>query len=235
RALLSWIQASPYHETDGDCSDFFVVPSHHPKNEDAFVAQLFGYIRATWPWWNRTVEQGLARHILLLACDHGAGDCAYSRPIVPYKWAHLSPASEQTKSILAERAWRRSRRFSQAVADWGGIGWELLNPASPARAIIFLQYNGKADHLRHAEGRCLVCFQRGLDVRLPTPELHMCGPHCGMHSVADGEGRIAFPVAVQRELLESHSYLAAGGRRDEATSSQGGGWSAEGHACSRLY
>ncbi|KAL1520662.1 hypothetical protein AB1Y20_022234 [Prymnesium parvum] len=197
RPLVEWVRASRFHEADGACADFFLVPSHPSKSDDAAVARLFGYIRAAWPWWNLTAGRGLARHLLLLPCDHGPGDCAFSRPIAPNKWAHLSPR-------------RRRRAAEDPLAAWGGAAWELLNPASPARAVVFLQYNGKADQLAHREGRCVVCFQPGLDVRLPTPETHMCGPLCGMHAVADERGRTPLPVALQRELLGRHVRPAVG-------------------------
>ena len=207
RGLNTWLQASRYSEPDGDCADFFLVPSHPSRGDDAGVARMFGYIRGQWPYWNRTVERGLARHLLMLPCDHGAGDCAYSRPMVPYKWAHLSPPGRFSGAEQENgKPYRRPRPHEQPIADWGGLAWEQLNPASPSRAVIFLQFNGKADQLGHADGRCLVCFQPGLDVRLPTPEMHMCGPLCGLHHVPnpDGHGRVQLPVAVQRELLGRH-------------------------------
>ena len=54
---------------------------------DSKVAELVAWARAKYPFWNRTARAGQARHFWLLPCDHGPGDCAYSRPHVPFKYA----------------------------------------------------------------------------------------------------------------------------------------------------
>lgn len=146
RALLTWLRASRYWEPDGDCADFFLVPTHPSSaGGDAGVARMFSFIRSRWPYWNRTRARGEARHLLLLPCDHGAGDCespprppgsraggsaspsdgrvgapagAYGRPMRPLKWAHL------------DRASHAPRERERPIAAWGGKEWELLNPAS---------------------------------------------------------------------------------------------------------
>ena len=51
------------------------------------VGRLFSYIRRTWPYWNRSASAGEARHLWYLPCDHGPGDCAFSRPLLPFKYA----------------------------------------------------------------------------------------------------------------------------------------------------
>ena len=124
RALVSWVTGSAHHESDGDCADYYLVPTHPVKrlnvSRDVLVGRLFGHIRATWPWWNRTVRAGEARHLWLLPCDHGPGDCAYSRPLVPFKYSLPRSAKDEV-----HRTW--------------GVGWEALNPASPARLVITLR------------------------------------------------------------------------------------------------
>ena len=122
RALLTWLKASRYWEPDGDCADFFLVPTHPSSGGDASVARMFSFLRARWPYWNRTRAEGEARHLMLLPCDHGAGDCAYGRPLRPLKWAHLGVG----------RPPRNSR--DEAIAAWGGLEWELINPASVVTA-----------------------------------------------------------------------------------------------------
>lgn len=55
-----------------------------------------------------------------------------------------------------------------------------INPASRSRLTIFLVLNGMDD--RHGPGaamRCRSCFLPGVDIRLPTPHRHLCGPLCG--------------------------------------------------------
>ena len=81
----AWIRKSPHWERHGDCADYFFVPMH-PENMingrmtgDASFARLYAYIRETWPYWNRTVDAGTARHFHLLPCDHGPGDCGYGQ------------------------------------------------------------------------------------------------------------------------------------------------------------
>ena len=81
----AWIRKSPHWERHGDCADYFFVPMH-PENMingrmtgDASFARLYAYIRETWPYWNRTVDAGTARHFHLLPCVHGPGDCGYGQ------------------------------------------------------------------------------------------------------------------------------------------------------------
>ena len=118
--------------------------------------------------------------MVLLPCDHGPGDCGWDRPILPFKyWPHKNPKNNfgpPTSEAAAEirRVW--------------GADWELINPASPRRLLFFLQYNGWADQLQNTRGLCINCFQAGLDVRLPTPEDHSCGPLCGIPRHRPGEG-----------------------------------------------
>ena len=84
-------------------------------------------------------------------------------------------------------------------------------PYSPSRLVIFLMYNGYADQLRSASGSCLVCFQHGLDVRLPTPEQHTCGPLCGLHYAQSSAGSASrLPVEVQRILLKLNAVVGNG-------------------------
>ena len=208
-SLAQWIRKSKHFEPNGECADYFLVP-HHPTGGnptgseavgDYAVGRMFDYIRQTWPFWNRSVADATARHFWLLPCDHGPGDCAYSRPIVPNKYSSgkLTP--------------RRPVRFGPVQApandrwlrDAWGEGWEALNPASPARLLFNLQYNGWTDGLRSPSGSCLNCFQPWLDVRLPTPEEHECGPLCGMHRSQSGQ---RVPTLLQRELLRVSSPRA---------------------------
>lgn len=185
--LTEWIATSVYFEPDGDCADYFLMPGHvdnvasredmRPLG-DIRNSRLFDYVRHRWPWWNRTVLAGTARHMVLLPCDHGPGDCGWDRPIMPHKyWPPKNPATRPPRN--------------EAVAEirrvWGA-DWELLNPASPRRLVFFLQYSGWADQLHNERGNCINCFQAGVDVRLPTPEDHSCGPLCGIPRKLPGVG-----------------------------------------------
>ena len=211
-ALKVWVEGSRFYETNPFCADYFLVPSHPSNRElridqpghddvgDLRMARAFGYIRDRFPFWNRTVRASVARHMLLLPCDHGPGDCAYTRPSVPYKYA---PWAADPKD--ARRWWpKKSHAFgaSEIESSWGE-SWEFLNPASPARLVIFLLFNGWSDGLRSPDGGCLNCFAPGLDIRLPTPESHECGVSCGLHYMfnATSKGSWFIPPELQRVLL----------------------------------
>ena len=53
-----------------------------------------------------------------------------------------------------------------------------FNPADPARVIGHLMWNGLRDGADANQTSCLVCFQAGKDVQLPTAQ-NICGPLCG--------------------------------------------------------
>ena len=198
RALKYWIERSHYHEANPYCADYFLIPMH-PMNRDGRrevgdlrMLRLIDYIRFTWPFWNATIRAGKARHFMMLPCDHGPGDCAFSRPILPNKYV---PGGKPHALHLYDGL--------DELRQWG-YNWETINPASPARFLFFLVYNGWADQLRTQVGNCLSCFQAGLDIRMPTPEGHECGPACGLHYLWNASGGHSFFVDshLQRILLD---------------------------------
>jgi len=204
RALKLWLERSRFHEDNPFCADYFHI-STHPNNRDAEHARSVGdqnmvrlmdYIRMTWPFWNQSVRTGRARHFMVLPCDHGPGDCAYSRPLTPNKYSPVRP--------MRLRQWGAVGH--ETIADTWGDAWETINPASPNRLLIYLLYNGWADQLRNSHGSCLNCFQYGLDIRMPTPEGHECGIACGLHMqhVLNTTGVVRsylLPSELQRVLL----------------------------------
>ena len=101
----AWIRKSPHWERHGDCADYFFVPMH-PENMvngrmtgDASFARLYAYIRETWPYWNRTVDAGTARHFHLLPCDHGPGDCGYGQLDKNTARTLPNPKTAQAKTV----------------------------------------------------------------------------------------------------------------------------------------
>jgi hypothetical protein len=153
RALKNWMEASKYHEPDPFCADYFLIPSHPVTREkdgtdvgDVRMMQVFDYIRMHWPFWNETLRHGHARHLMMLPCDHGPGDCAFSRPIVANKYAsgRASVGSFLPGSAELTQYWR--------------YAWEAINPASPSRLLIFLTC-----------ARCLVL--RVCDISVLTSDL----------------------------------------------------------------
>ena len=187
-ALVRWILSSVYHEPNGDCADYFLIPMF-PKNidslqnmkalGDAGMARVFGYVRQQWPWWNQTVLAGQARHILLLPGDHGPGDTGFDRPIFPHKWSPHPNLKEQNRRnhVCAGTATKGCIHpdLADEIRSTWGAHWEQLNPASPSRVVIFLLYSGWADQLVHESGSCINCFVQGLDVRMPSPEVRPAG------------------------------------------------------------
>jgi hypothetical protein len=163
------------------------------------------------------VERGLARHFWLLPGDHGAGDSAYSRPAFPNKYSGPRPRRRPGGQGSPPTATGES--VEQYVWRTWGKAWEALNPASPSRLLFSLTYHGVADGLTSSTGHCLICFHPGLDIRLPQPENHECGPLCGLHR--DGN-RALLPTAVKRAML------AAGSVRGVATEGAAGFRSREG-------
>ena len=197
RHVTDWIRASAHNELDGDCADYFLLPGYPPNRfgeGDLGIARLFDHLRQTWPYWNRTVAAGTARHLWMLPCDHGPGDCGYDRPLLPNKYSTERPRCSAGPSQRCSTSAR-----AEIERLWGGGRWEQLNPASPERLVISLQFNGWADYYRGQNGHCVSCFAHGLDVRLPTPESHLCGPLCGLH-------RRANATVTARQLLRTLAY-----------------------------
>ena len=93
RGLYVWLLRSRFYEANPRCADYFLINSHPVNREggvdvgDVRMMQLFDYVRHTWPFFNHSLRHGTARHFMLLPCDHGPGDCAFSRPIVPNKYS----------------------------------------------------------------------------------------------------------------------------------------------------
>lgn len=136
RALKLWLERSRFHEDNPFCADYFHI-STHPNNRDAEHARSVGdqnmvrlmdYIRMTWPFWNQSVRTGRARHFMVLPCDHGPGDCAYSRPLTPNKYSPVRP--------MRLRQWGAVGH--ETITDTWGDAWETINPASPNRLLIYL-------------------------------------------------------------------------------------------------
>ena len=191
----AWIRNSPHWERQGDCADYFFVPMH-PKNMangrmtgDANFARLYAYIRETWPYWNRTVDEGTARHFHMLPCDHGPGDCGYDRPLIPNKWSpgmHSLVEQNQRNHVVG---FLNQSDATYIRKTWGGM-WEQLNPASPSRLVFYLVYNGWADQLRSQIGQCRSCFHAGLDVRATPP----AASHARTHMPARACTRLHAPA-----------------------------------------
>ena len=147
-ARLNWLwlalRKSEYRVTDGACADFFFLSNYRSATKSSErVATLLNKVAAAYPYWNATSR----RHLILMPCDHGPGDCM----------------------------WKRNRAVFTGVPDAAnGLPGAAMPFSSPSRRSLgFVTYNGDP-------GRWNV-FAPGLDVRLPSHEMHECGPFCGLH------------------------------------------------------
>ena len=81
--LLRKIRESDYFEADPDKADYFWIPGgggYPPtgnKTGREFVISIFEHVRTHFPWWNRTMELGQARHVFVALYDAGIGECFY--------------------------------------------------------------------------------------------------------------------------------------------------------------
>ncbi|KAK3269788.1 hypothetical protein CYMTET_21785 [Cymbomonas tetramitiformis] len=72
---------SPFLTDNPDEADYFYIPHPAPFKSESALLELLEYVKTHWPYWNRHVEAGLARHLISFPCEHGPGDCAFDRPI----------------------------------------------------------------------------------------------------------------------------------------------------------
>jgi hypothetical protein len=105
------LRQTPHYTADGECADLFLVKNFLGSlRSSEWVLQLFHRIATEYPHWNRTESATRRRegspssappirHYILSPCDHGPGDCMYSRDerkerrggAVP--WEAINPAS----------------------------------------------------------------------------------------------------------------------------------------------
>lgn len=95
--FVTRLKNSSYYTTNGNEADYYWIPtSLYPSQND--VVGMFGYIKSTYPYWN----QAHNRHVIIMPCDHGPGDCTYSRPIKrnsPEVPSDINPASP-TRNVI---------------------------------------------------------------------------------------------------------------------------------------
>eukprot|EP00192_Tetraselmis_astigmatica_P003261 CAMPEP_0117660082 /NCGR_PEP_ID=MMETSP0804-20121206/6777_1 /TAXON_ID=1074897 /ORGANISM="Tetraselmis astigmatica, Strain CCMP880" /LENGTH=553 /DNA_ID=CAMNT_0005466785 /DNA_START=100 /DNA_END=1761 /DNA_ORIENTATION=+ len=155
--LLRRMYISGHITEDPEQADYYYIPHPLPFERNGaanttILLQLFKEIWTRWPYFNQTVAAGEARHIMLLVCDHGPGDCSWQRPI----------------DALAGTS--------------GGIPIPpSINPAHRDRVLLFLTNNAFMDgaDATPPQETCISCFQRGKDIALVTHERSVCGPWCG--------------------------------------------------------
>jgi hypothetical protein len=159
--LVSWrtgflraaFRRSRYHTERGECADAYLIAHQEGAagpRSTAHVVRMFEHLARRWPWWNQT--RG-SRHFLLSPCDHGPKDCLFN--------GHLYPGP----------AYQGSRSAGYRIVA-GGLDVPMaIAPRGKHRTLGFVQLNGDP---------AAASFHHGVDVRIPTPEGHACGPFCGM-------------------------------------------------------
>jgi len=97
--------------------------------------------------------------------------------------------------------------FDRSVGPTGSVLSAALHPASPLRKFGFLEFNGVPE-LSH--------FQPHLDIRLPSPLAHECGPACGFHERGDSawaDSVVALSPWASPSDADARTRLLAGARR----------------------
>ena len=202
--LLGRIEDSEHFTTDGECADYFLVHNQQlpgDRRSSTRVADGFRWLARTWPYWNRTARQGLARHLLLMPCDHGPGDCMYDRLFMLPKPKPSKPRRRRRRGDTSPDPPSPPSPPSPPPLEPLGELWataravpDAVNPESPRRMVAFINENGAPGYYNF--------FIRGLDIRLPSGELHDCGPFCGtsqMQRPASGQRRRSVAQAVLAE------------------------------------
>eukprot|EP00966_Prymnesium_polylepis_P239448 5537520-Prymnesium_polylepis.1 len=117
------------------------------------VLPALRWIQQALPFWNASVDAGVARHVMVTAHEEG--------------WAEVW-------RYLVE--WLRDLPGGDHPNDSGL--WDQIHPASPTRQLAVLQFSGNSDYTppgmprRHRcvsqRAACYVCFQPGKDVVVPA-------------------------------------------------------------------
>ena len=96
RFLQRLLRTSAHHTADGDCADYYVISNHARDGQptSANVVEMFRYLGMRWPYWNRSIQWNVSRHLMLTPCEHGPGDCGYDRRTRSLD-EKLDPASPQ--------------------------------------------------------------------------------------------------------------------------------------------
>eukprot|EP00899_Mesostigma_viride_P004458 jgi/Mesvir1/14012/Mv21628-RA.1 len=187
------VRDSRYHTTDGDNADYYLIPHKEPIPQDLII-EMFDYIRHTWPFFNATKAKRQARHMMILECEHGPGDCSFDRPLRMNK-----PGSKLPDDINPANPERNVMFLTlNGVAD-------------------MFNRHGQTAH------DCLDCFERSKDIQLVTHNNHLCGPLCGFtlerlrelspFSAFEANGQLrarpADPIGTGRDLTVFFSGQAA--------------------------
>lgn len=156
KKMVGALKKSRYYAKDPSDADFFIIPYTMKRGgvrSNSALVDMFEWIRVTYPPYlaNSIDEPDTVgpTHFIFTLCDHGPGDCLYERPITS-----MTPYFAKYPHYSANNMRRK-------------IG--------------FITLNGLRDGVDGNSPRdtCLVCFIRGIDIRIPQPEEHECGSLCG--------------------------------------------------------
>ena len=107
---------------DAMCADYFFMSNQEAAGgvkSTEKVILMFARLARRYPFWNRSLHEVQARHLLLSPCDHGPGDCMYDRRI------NFRPSTPEAQVPRA------------------------LNPASAQRKVAYLGTNGMPGGTNH--------------------------------------------------------------------------------------
>lgn len=71
--ILDALYRSNYYERDPSKADYFWIPGSGRFRNKEVMIEVLQYVRLKQPWWNMTVSQGQARHILVTTRDSDPG------------------------------------------------------------------------------------------------------------------------------------------------------------------
>ena len=117
-----YVGGSGRRAADAMCADYFFMSNQEAAGgvkSTEKVIQMFSKLARRYPFWNRTLHEVQARHLLLSPCDHGPGDCMYDRRI------GFQPSTPEAQIPRA------------------------LNPASAQRKVAYLGTNGMPGGTNH--------------------------------------------------------------------------------------
>ena len=183
------VRTSPFYEADGRCADYFLIPH-----------RAFTFVTSKQP-----AMRGLAPRLFSFIAQRWPYWNASAR-VDSARHIIYSPCDYGPECLHVDKAYksRSARRLPRA------------HPADRTRLVLHVELTGREDWRPSLDGgeTCGRCFLPGVDIRLPSPPDHNCGPLCGYsHAVLVRNAIWGRPPAERRALLAArreHTFFFAG-------------------------